>query len=71
MPLALTNAANSGRGSPDARWARLGEVLPLQRTGSPEHVAQAVLALIENDFATGAVFNVDGGDALVGSTDML
>ncbi len=56
-------------GMPDERWAKLGERLPLQRTGSPEHVAQAVLALIQNDFVTGAIWNVDGGDALVGSVD--
>lgn len=56
---------------PDHRWNRLGEVIPLKRTGEPEHVAQAVLALIENDFATGSIFHVDGGDSLVGSTDLL
>jgi NAD(P)-dependent dehydrogenase (short-subunit alcohol dehydrogenase family) len=56
---------------PDARWQRLGEVIPMKRTGDSENVAKAVLALIENDFATGAVFNVDGGDSLVGSTDLL
>ncbi len=56
---------------PDARWNRLGEVIPLQRTGEPGHVAQAVIALVENEFATGSVFHVDGGDSLVGSTDLL
>ena len=56
---------------PDARWQRLGEVIPMRTTGSERNVAQAVLALVENDFATGAIFNVDGGDRLVGSTDLL
>jgi NAD(P)-dependent dehydrogenase (short-subunit alcohol dehydrogenase family) len=49
----------------------LGEVIPMGHTGEPEHIAQAVIALIENDFATGSVFHVDGGDSLVGSTDLL
>ncbi len=55
---------------PDARWQRLGDALPLQRTGLPENVAQAVCALIENDFATGAILNIDGGDSLLGSLDL-
>jgi pteridine reductase len=53
----------------DARWERLGAMLPLRRTGDPSNVVQAVLTLIENDFMTGAVLNVDGGDSLIGSVD--
>lgn len=56
---------------PDARWQRLGEVIPMKRTGEAEHVAKAVIALIDNDFITGSILHVDGGDALVGSTDLL
>jgi pteridine reductase len=33
----------------------------VKREGRPEHVAAAVLALVENDFITGAVLPVDGG----------
>jgi pteridine reductase len=33
----------------------------VKREGSPEHVAAAVLALVENDFVTGVVLPVDGG----------
>jgi pteridine reductase len=33
----------------------------VQREGSPDNVAQAVMALIENDFITGACLTVDGG----------
>lgn len=33
----------------------------LRRVGKPEHVAQAVLFLIENDFVTGVCLPVDGG----------
>jgi NAD(P)-dependent dehydrogenase (short-subunit alcohol dehydrogenase family) len=37
-----------------------GTTLP--REGTPEHVAHAVLFLIENDFVTGVCLPVDGGD---------
>src|SRR5262245_52024308 len=33
----------------------------VKREGTPGHVAQAVLALVENDFVTGACLPVDGG----------
>lgn len=33
----------------------------VKREGSPENVAQAVLAVVENDFVTGVVLPVDGG----------
>ena len=55
---------------PDDRWRRFGEMLPLQRTGRPENVVQAALALIQNDFITGSVLTVDGGDSLHSSVDL-
>jgi pteridine reductase len=36
----------------------------VKREGSPMNVAQAVLALVDNDFITGACLNVDGGRAI-------
>jgi pteridine reductase len=36
----------------------------LQRPGRPENVAQAVAALLENDFATGVCLPIDGGRTL-------
>jgi len=33
----------------------------VKREGSPQHIAHAVLFLIENDFVTGACIPVDGG----------
>lgn len=50
----------------DPEWLQRGERLPLGRTGSPEDVARAALALIDNDYITGAVLPVDGGEGLVG-----
>jgi pteridine reductase len=33
----------------------------VKREGSPHHIALAVLALLDNDFMTGACLPVDGG----------
>jgi NAD(P)-dependent dehydrogenase (short-subunit alcohol dehydrogenase family) len=38
--------------------------IPAGRTGSPDEVAQTVKFLIENDYITGQVINVDGGRSL-------
>jgi len=38
----------------------------LKRQGTPEHVAHAVLFLVENDFVTGACLPVDGGRTISG-----
>jgi NAD(P)-dependent dehydrogenase (short-subunit alcohol dehydrogenase family) len=37
----------------------------LKRVGSPEDVARTIIFLTELDFATGAVYFMDGGRALV------
>ena len=44
----------------NVREEAIAETL-LQRAGTPDNIAQAVVALIENDFITGAVLPVDGG----------
>ena len=46
-----------------ASWACENSLL--KRIGSPEDVARTVLFLAEMDFATGAVYFIDGGRALV------
>jgi NAD(P)-dependent dehydrogenase (short-subunit alcohol dehydrogenase family) len=38
--------------------------IPLRRIGSPADVAHTVLYLVENDFVTGQVLTVDGGQSL-------
>lgn len=43
---------------------RLGAELPLRRVGGVEAVADAVVALIRNDFVTGEIVRVDGGGHL-------
>ena len=43
---------------------RMLAAVPAGRAGSPEEVAQAVKFLIENDYITGQVINIDGGRSL-------
>ncbi len=38
--------------------------IPAKRTGKPQEVAQAVKFLIENDYLTGQIINVDGGKTI-------
>jgi len=38
---------------------------PLKKHGQPEYIAKAVLALIDNEFITGQVLNVDGGRGII------
>jgi NAD(P)-dependent dehydrogenase (short-subunit alcohol dehydrogenase family) len=56
-----------GTDAGESSWQQRGERLPVGRTGRPEHVARAVRFVIENDFVTGAIVPVDGGEHLVGS----
>lgn len=51
-------------GEPDNAWDGLAQLLPLKRTGHPTDVAQACLFLATNEFITGAILNVDGGEAI-------
>lgn len=49
---------------PQERWDALAARAPLQRTGSPEDVVEAVLYLVGADFVTGQILPVDGGRLL-------
>ncbi|HUY88476.1 MAG TPA: SDR family oxidoreductase [Pirellulales bacterium] len=49
-----------------ARAAAIAGTL-LKRAGSPEHVADAVRFLLENEFVTGVCLPVDGGRSIAGS----
>ena len=44
---------------------RLAAGVPMKATGSPEKVAAAVIYLVENDYVTGQLLFVDGGEHLV------
>lgn len=41
----------------------------LRRAGRPEHVAHAVVFLVENDFVTGVCLPVDGGRTIAGNAE--
>lgn len=44
---------------------RVIESSPLGRSGTPEDIARACLALLDTDYVTGAILPVDGGQRLV------
>lgn len=51
-------------GLSDERWQQVGQASPLRRTGKPEDVARAVVYLASEDYITGAVLEVNGGEHL-------
>ena len=55
---------SAGRNLSDEAWARVGERLPLKRPGIPADVARAVLYLCQEDFLTGSLLHVNGGEHL-------
>jgi pteridine reductase len=48
-------------GCSEADAERLRSTTPLQRLGTPDDVAGAVVYLLEADYVTGEVIRVDGG----------
>jgi NAD(P)-dependent dehydrogenase (short-subunit alcohol dehydrogenase family) len=46
-------------------WQKFGARLPLQRTGSADDVVQALIYLVTQEFTTGTVIHVDGGEILM------
>lgn len=52
----------STRSSEYLDWRVQG--IPLQRQGGVDHVTQAVLSLLKNDFMTGQILVVDGGESI-------
>ena len=48
----------------DARWQALGERSPLKRTGDAADVGRAVAYLLSEDYITGTLLEVNGGEAL-------
>ncbi len=52
-------------GNSPEQWENVGKRLPLQRTGNPSDVAQAVTFLASQPFITGATLCVSGGENLL------
>lgn len=48
----------------DKRWGKMSAALPMQRSGTAEDVAEAVLYCVRSDFMTGQVIVLDGGRSL-------
>jgi len=68
-PVVQVNAVAPGavllpEGTDPEERERVIRRVPLNRLGSPEDIARAVVYLIENDFITGEVLTVDGGQHL-------
>ncbi len=55
----------------DAERKQAIDATLVKREGRPENIAQAVLALIENDFITGVCLPVDGGRTIYGGPDSI
>lgn len=55
-----------GMDEDSAAWRGLGARVPLQRTGNPDHIGQTVVFLAQNDYITGTLIPVDGGEHLTG-----
>ena len=49
----------------EARWQAAAELTPLERPGTAEDVARAVVYLASEDFISGAVLHVDGGASVI------
>ncbi|HTP07032.1 MAG TPA: SDR family oxidoreductase [Anaerolineae bacterium] len=48
----------------DDRWVKMIAALPLQREGTPDDVAEAVLYCVRSEFMTGQTIVIDGGRSL-------
>ena len=48
----------------DAMFAKAAGRLPVGRVGKPEDIAQAILFVATNPFATGSTVTVDGGGTI-------
>jgi NAD(P)-dependent dehydrogenase (short-subunit alcohol dehydrogenase family) len=53
-------------GEPEEVLESIARGLPLKRIGQPNDIARACVFLATNDFATGSILRVDGGEGLAG-----
>jgi pteridine reductase len=51
---------------PEAERQQAIDATLVKREGRPENIAQAAIALIDNDFITGVCLPVDGGRTIYG-----
>ena len=62
-PGAILWPETGGASDPEKQQELLRKI-PLNRTGSPESIAQTIMFLLRNDYITGEVIRVDGGRLL-------
>ena len=55
-------------GQSEENWRKTEARLPLKRAGNPDDAARAAIFLATNDYATGSVVRVDGGEWLGDAT---
>mgnify|MGYP006273905685 FL=1 len=53
-------------GDDDSVLDEIANALPIGHIGNPHNIADACMFLAENDFATGSILRVDGGEGLAG-----
>lgn len=52
-------------GNSPEKWEKIGQRLPLKRTGDPRDIGRAVAFLASQPFITGEILRVDGGEWLM------
>jgi NAD(P)-dependent dehydrogenase (short-subunit alcohol dehydrogenase family) len=53
-------------GEPEEVLDQIARALPLKHIGEPSDIARACVFLATNDFATGTILRIDGGEGLAG-----
>jgi NAD(P)-dependent dehydrogenase (short-subunit alcohol dehydrogenase family) len=53
-------------GEPESVLDEIAAALPIGHIGNPQNIAHACVFLAQNDFATGTVMRVDGGEGIAG-----
>lgn len=51
----------------DEEWKSMINNIPLKKDGAPQYVSDTIVFLLKNDFMTGNLIYVDGGEHLVGN----
>ncbi|MFV2015057.1 MAG: SDR family NAD(P)-dependent oxidoreductase [Candidatus Heimdallarchaeota archaeon] len=51
----------------DEEWKSMVKNIPLRRNGNPQYVSDTIIFMLTNDFMTGNLIYVDGGEHLVGN----
>ena len=53
-------------GEPSSVIKGITKALPVGHIGNPENIAAACIFLVRNDFATGSIVRIDGGEGIAG-----